>query len=87
MVTVDDPIAYCPGCGDGPDDWLEECQDCQRRTAPAGEGSSNLPPPIIALFCEAYIPPDRPEHRRLRELARAYAHEPRIALRRQPGPV
>jgi hypothetical protein len=87
MVTMVDPIAHCPGWGDGPDDWLEDCRDCQRRTAPAGEAATDLPPPIIALFCEAYIPPDRPEDRQLRELARAYAHEPRIALRRQPGPV
>lgn len=61
-------IARCPGFGDGPEDWLEECHDCQRRTAPGGELWS--PPLIVALWCEDYIPPDRPEDQRLRELAR-----------------
>jgi hypothetical protein len=63
-------LDHCPGWGDGPEDWQEECQDCQRRTAPAEEGDSNLPPAFITLFCEAYIPPDRPEDQRLRELAK-----------------
>ena len=64
-------LAHCPGWGDGPDDWLDECHDCQRRSAPpSGDHDGTLPPAIVALWCEAYIPPDRPEDRRLRELAR-----------------
>jgi hypothetical protein len=64
--------ARCPGFGDGPEDWLEECQDCQRRAA-SWEGQGllpGLPPAIVVFWCEAYIPPDRPEDQRLRELAR-----------------
>jgi hypothetical protein len=68
MTRLPHDIARCPGWGDGPDDWLEECHDCQRRTAPAGDYFM-APPPIIALWCEAYIPPDRPEDQRLREMA------------------
>lgn len=76
-------VARCPGWGDGPDDWLDECHDCQRRTAPAGEQGmipqarmalrkrdGSLPPQIVTLWCETYIPPDRPEDQRLRELAK-----------------
>jgi hypothetical protein len=47
----------CAGWGDGPEDWLEECHDCQRRTAPPG-GQQHHPPPIIAFWCEDYIPPE-----------------------------
>jgi hypothetical protein len=53
------PLAHCPGWDAGPEDWLEECHDCQRRTAPAG-GETMPPPPIIALWCENYVPPDPP---------------------------
>ena len=78
-------LAHCPGWGDGPDDWLDECQDCQRRAAPPASNpdpqlavarfalcnrAGTLPPKIVCLWCEAYIPPDRPEDQRLRELAR-----------------
>lgn len=59
----------CAGWGNGPEDWLEECHDCQRRTAPPG-GQQHHPPPIVAFFCEDYIPPDRPEDQQLRQLAR-----------------
>lgn len=55
--------ARCAGAG-----W-EECEDCQRRTAPGGEQHMQ-PPAIVAFWCESYIPPDRPEDQRLRELAR-----------------
>jgi hypothetical protein len=74
----------CPGWGDGPDDWLEECHDCQRRMEPAGYGEcttpdarfalqnrdGTLPPATVGLWCDSYIPPDRPEDQRLRELAK-----------------
>lgn len=66
-------LAWCPGWGTGPDDWLEECHDCQRRWADGGEKSSR--PPIVALWCENYVPPDRPEDRQLRELARRLGEE------------
>jgi hypothetical protein len=67
-VTPPTPLPHCPGWGDGPDDWLEECHDCQRRTA---AGPETLPPPlIITLWCENYVPPDPPENQRLRELAK-----------------
>ena len=50
------PLPHCPGWGDGPDDWLEECHDCQRRTA---AGPETLPPPPIIVFeCPNYVPPD-----------------------------
>lgn len=68
-MTIPNDYARCPGWGDGPDDWLDECADCQRRTAPAG-GAEIKPPTIITLWGEDYIPPDRPEDQRLRELAR-----------------
>lgn len=61
-------IARCPGWGDGPEDWLMECNDCQRRTAPPG-WQSMQPPQIITFWCEDYIPPDPPEVLRLRQLA------------------
>ncbi len=63
------PIAHCPGWGDGPGDWLEECHDCLRRMAPAGF-ESMPPPPIIALLCQNYVAPDPPENQRLRGLAK-----------------
>lgn len=73
-MTLPADIARCRGFGDGPEDWLDECHDCQRRTAPwgglPGGGRHMAPPPIVALWCESYIPPDRPEDQRLRELAR-----------------
>jgi hypothetical protein len=74
-MTLPNDIARCPGWGDGPEDWLDECHDCQRRTAPPGEQwmdptVSALPPQIITFFCEYYISPDRPEDQRLQELAK-----------------
>lgn len=53
-------IARCPGWGDGPKDWLEECHDCKRRSGPwEGQGLfPGLPPAIVVFWCEAYIPPD-----------------------------
>ena len=71
-----DHLARCPGWGDGPDDWLDECHDCQRLGATPNvrmalrNRDGSLPPAIVTLWCEAYIPPDRPEDQRLRELAR-----------------
>lgn len=56
-MTLPNDIARCPGWGDGPEDWLEECEDCQRRTAPPGPNNIG-PPQIIALWCENYIGPD-----------------------------
>jgi hypothetical protein len=64
MILPND-YARCAGWGDGPEDWLEECHDCQRRTAPAG-GQQHHPPSIVAFWCEDFIPPDRPEDQRLR---------------------
>jgi hypothetical protein len=69
LTSLPNDYARCEGWGDGPDDWLDECHDCQRRTALEGN-QWMTPPPIVALWCEAYIPPDRPEDQRLRELAR-----------------
>jgi hypothetical protein len=56
-MTLPNDIARCPGWGDGPENWLDECLDCQRRTAPAGPNNI-APPQIIAFWCENYIPPD-----------------------------
>lgn len=62
-MTLPNDYARCDGAG-----W-EECHDCQRRTSSGGENHI-APPQIVALWCEFYIPPDRPEDQRLRELAR-----------------
>jgi hypothetical protein len=67
-MTLPHDIARCAGFGPTPDQWLDECHDCQRRTAPGGEVHME-PPAIIVFFCEYCIPPDRPEDQRLRELA------------------
>lgn len=56
-MTLPNDIARCPGWGDGPEDWLEECLDCQRRAAPPGPNNI-APPQIIVLWCENYIEPD-----------------------------
>lgn len=82
-MTILNGVARCTGWGDGPDDWLDECRDCQRRTAPPAlqgmepearlalrKRDGDLPPQIVTLWCDSYIPPDRPEDQRLRELAR-----------------
>jgi hypothetical protein len=82
-MSVPNDIACCPGWGDGPEDWLDECQDCLRRTAPPAlqgvtpvarfalrDRDGGIPPKIVVLWCESYMPPDRPEDQRLRELAR-----------------
>lgn len=61
-MTLPNDYARCAGAG-----W-EECDDCQRRTAPGGE-SQLAPPAVVVLWCEFYIPSDRPEDQRLRELA------------------
>lgn len=68
-MSLPNDYARCAGWGDGPDGWLEECHDCQRRTSPGGENHM-APPQIVTLWCESYIPPDRPEDQRLRELAK-----------------
>lgn len=59
------PNDYARSAGAG---W-EECHDCQRRTSAGGENHMT-PPQIVTLWCEFYIPPDRPEDQRLRELAK-----------------
>jgi hypothetical protein len=61
-MTLPRYYARCPGWGDGPEDWLDECFDCQRRTNPGINSEldllpSALPPPIITFCCEYYIPP------------------------------
>lgn len=68
-MTLPNDYARCAGWGDGPEDWLEECHDCLRRTSPGGK-SHMSPPSIVTLWCDYYIPPDRPEDQRLRELAK-----------------
>lgn len=54
-LLLDD--ACCPGFDPDPDEWLEECETCQRRTAPGGERMM-APPSIIVFGCEYWIPPD-----------------------------
>lgn len=56
-MTLPADIARCPGFGPKPEDWLEECHDCQRRTAPPGPNNT-APPQIITFWCEEYIPPN-----------------------------
>jgi hypothetical protein len=68
-MNIPADIARCPGFGDGPEDWLLDCNECQRRTAPPG-GQTMAPPAIVTFWCESFIPPDRPEDQRLRMLAR-----------------
>ena len=70
-MTLPDDYARCPGT-----DW-DECDDCQRRTSPGGEQQMQ-PPRIVTLWCESYIPPDRPEDQRLRELAAGLGGAPRF---------
>lgn len=62
-MTLPNDVARCAGFGDGPEDWLDECHDCQRRTDKgAGDWISYMKPPkIIALWCEYLIPQDRGE--------------------------
>ena len=67
-MTLPLDYARCAGWGDGPDDWLDECHDCQRRTDPAGQQHMK-PPSIVTFWCESYIPPNRHEDQRLRDLA------------------
>ena len=62
-MTLPHDYARCAGAG-----W-EECDDCQRRTAPPGPNNI-APPAVVTLWCESYLPPDRLEVQRLRELAR-----------------
>lgn len=69
LTPLPNDYARCPGWSDDPVDWLDECQDCQRRTASAGD-QWMTPPTFVVLWCEAYIPPDRPEDKHLRELAK-----------------
>lgn len=75
-------LQHCPGWGDRSEDWLDECHDCQHRMAPAEESHTpearfalrnrdgTLPPAIVGLWCDSYIPSDRLEDQRLRELAK-----------------
>ena len=74
------PMARCPGWGDGPEDWLTDCLDCQRRTAPpvpqqitptARMALSNRDgsPPAV-LWCEDYLSPDNLVVQRLQELVK-----------------
>ena len=56
-MTLPADIARCRGFGPTPEDWLEECKTCQRRTA-AGGAVFMEPPKIIAFFCEFVIPGD-----------------------------
>ena len=68
-MTEPQELAWCPGWGEAPLDWLEECQECQRRTMADRGGQRVTLAPLVALWCEDYVPPDRPEDQRLRELA------------------
>lgn len=56
-MTLPADIERCAGFGPTPDDWLEECETCQRRTAAGGEVFME-PPSIITFFCEFVIPGD-----------------------------
>lgn len=73
-MTLPRDYARCPGFGDGPEDWLDECDDCQRRTAPPGD-QFVAPPAVVTLFCENYILSDRIEDQRLRMLAKQQGFE------------
>jgi hypothetical protein len=56
-MTLPSNIDRCRGFGDDPEDWLDECHTCQRRTSPGGQVFMK-PPAIIAFFCEFVIPED-----------------------------
>lgn len=58
-MTILADIARCRRFGDGPEDWLDECFTCQRRTASGGELHTE-PPTIITFVCEFFIPGDQP---------------------------
>ena len=55
-MTLPHDIARCAGFGPTPEEWLEECQDCLRRTAPGGEVQM-APPTVIGFCCPYYIEP------------------------------
>ena len=61
-MTLPANIERCRGFGDGPEDWLDECKTCQRRTAAwgglPGGGVFMEPPPVIGFFCEFFISGD-----------------------------
>jgi hypothetical protein len=57
MTYLPADVDRCIGFGPTPEDWLEECHTCQRRTA-AGGGQFMQPPTIITFFCEFVIPGD-----------------------------
>jgi hypothetical protein len=54
-MTLPHDYARCRGFGKGPEDWLDECHTCQRRTAAGGEMFMK-PPSIITFVCEFFIP-------------------------------
>ena len=57
-MTLPCDIARCDGAG-----W-DECDDCQRRTAPRPDQACYMtPPPIVTFVCEYYIEPDHPQRR------------------------
>jgi hypothetical protein len=70
-MTLPDNIDRCRGFGDGPEDWLDECHACQRRTSPGGLYFMK-PPAIIAFFCEFIIPEDTNDSIRLAAARQAY---------------
>jgi len=68
-MTLSADIARCPDYAHCPGAGWDDCQDCQRRTAPGGEAQIS-PPAVVALYCENYIMPDGLAIQQLRELAR-----------------
>lgn len=51
-MTLLNDYARCDGSG-----W-EECEDCQRRTAPRADDVQFMQPPsIVTFWCEYYIAP------------------------------
>lgn len=61
-MTLPADVDRCRGFGPTPEDWLEECHTCQRRTSPwaglPGGEQFMQPPTIITFFCEFVIPGD-----------------------------
>ena len=52
------PTAIDPCPGVYAEGWREGCEDCQRRTAPAGDRAPMEPPALIVFECPFYIHPD-----------------------------
>ena len=50
MSNLLNDVARCAGVGSDVEGWREGCEDCMRRTSPAGEWTPWMEPPAIMRF-------------------------------------